>query len=231
MNNRTPILTLAAVAVVGGALFAIDVVSDPTAPTATAEAAVTAAPAPTETPPPETPPPPGAPPEDAEAPAVAEKVYAGRSSGNEVTVAIAVRDGRAVAYVCDGKTIEAWLEGTLEGDTLALTGPNEASITGTVTEDGASSFGTVGAGGKQWPYSAKAVQAPEGLYEGRADVRGVANRIGWIVVDGRQVGLRTQAGERLPAPPLDPQNPGAIVLGGTPVTVTTVTGDDDVVSP
>ena len=69
------------------------------------------------------------------APAVAEKAYTGRSAGNEVTVAIAVKDGKAVAYVCDGKKIEAWMEGTLAGDTLTLSGKT-SSITATVGRQG-----------------------------------------------------------------------------------------------
>ena len=45
-----------------------------------------------------------------------------------MTIAIAVKDGKAIAYVCDGKKIEAWLDGTLQGDTLALTGKGGASV-------------------------------------------------------------------------------------------------------
>ena len=64
-------------------------------------------------------------------PVVAEKAYTGRSSGDEVSVAIAVKDGRAVGYVCDGKKIESWLEGTLAGgDQLEL-----KSADGKVTVD------------------------------------------------------------------------------------------------
>jgi hypothetical protein len=60
--------------------------------------------------------PPGAAPDaPAAAPAVAEKAYTGRSASDEVTVAIAVKDGKAVAYVCDGDNVEAWLKGTLTG--------------------------------------------------------------------------------------------------------------------
>jgi hypothetical protein len=159
---------------------------------------------------------------------VQEKVYAGRSSGNEVTVAIAVRDGRAVAYICDGRKVEAWLEGTLQGGALSLQGPDGASITGTADEK--ASFGTVVAGGEDRPYAATGVQAPKGLYEGRADVRGVANRIGWIVLDdGTEVGLRRSGTDLLPAPALDPANPNGVLLDEVPVAVRPLTGSDRVV--
>jgi hypothetical protein len=217
MKLVAPILTIAAVAALGAGLMVVNVVNTPVADTAVAAVSAPAA-APTAPPPPADP---------AAAPAVAEKVYAGRSAKNEVTVAVAVKDGKAVAYLCDGKKIEAWLEGTLTGNELALTGPGGASLDGTVDEGGA--VGTVAAGGKSWPYEAKAVQAPEGLYAGRSDVRGVTNRIGWIVVDGTTTGLRRQGDAVVPAPPLDPANPGGVVVDGRPFPVTALTGADDVV--
>lgn len=221
MKLSGPIVTIAAVVALGAGLMAVNVAGTPVQETGvTAAAAPAAAPAPPGAPP-------AAPPEAADPPAVAEEVYAGRSTGKEVTVAIAVKDGKAVAYVCDGKRVEAWLEGTLTGDRLALTGPDGASLDGTVDEGSAS--GTVTARGKSWPYAAKAVQAPDGLYSGRSDVAGVANRIGWIVVDGTTTGLRRQGGEVLPAPPLDPANLGGVVVDGLPFPVTALTGADDVV--
>ena len=72
-------------------------------------------------------------PAPAAAPVVAEKAYTGRSAGNEVTVAIAVKDGKAVAYVCDGKKIEAWMEGTLAGGQLTLEGKT-GSLAATVSD-------------------------------------------------------------------------------------------------
>src|SRR6185503_14032415 len=106
MSRFAPLLTLLAVAVLGGALFTLNVVNSPANSTGTPSAATASLPP--AAPPPAAPPATSAPPAAA---AVAEKAYAGRSAGNEVTVAIAVKDGRAVGYVCDGKKVEAWLEG------------------------------------------------------------------------------------------------------------------------
>lgn len=209
MRIKAPLLTLAAAGVLAGGLLAADIAATPTAGTASAASTAPPAAAPTAAP--------------AVAPAVAppvvaQAVWAGWSAGREVTVAIAVKDGKAVGYVCDGKKIEAWLEGTLIGDKLSLKGSGGAALDGTATA--ASASGTVTAGGKSWPYTAKAVKAPEGLYQARANVRGVATRIGWIVVGGTRTGLQQSGDELRAAPPLDP---GGVIVDGTPVAVRTGT--------
>ncbi|HVH21391.1 MAG TPA: hypothetical protein VNA11_02945 [Pseudonocardia sp.] len=226
MKRFAPILTLVAVAVLGAALFVANVLSTPAPQTVAAPAPVAdGAPIPPGEPAPPAPPPPAPTPPP---PAVVEKIFTGRSAGNEVTVAVAVKDGRAVAYVCDGKKIEAWLEGTLVGDQLTLKGTKDAALAGIVSDTAA--LGIVAVGGKQWPYSAAGVQAPAGIYEGRANVRGVATRIGWIVDGKGQVtGNARPAGspEPVAAPPFDPAAPGAVIMDGAPVSVTTVGGDFD----
>ncbi|MFC4947586.1 hypothetical protein [Pseudonocardia sp. GCM10023141] len=224
MKRYGPLLTLLVVAVLGGLLFVVNRAGDPANNPAPAAAAAAPAAATTTAPPPAAAATPTKPPA-----AAVQRVYAGRSSGNEVTVAIAIKDGRAVAYVCDGKKVEAWLEGTVSGETLSLTGPNGATITGSASA--ANSLGTIAVGGKQWPYAAKTVDTPAGLYQGRADVKGVANRIGWIVLpDGTQTGIRYAGGERSPAPVLDPARPAAVTIDGVPVTVETLDGDSQVVA-
>jgi hypothetical protein len=217
MKKYGPLLTLLAVALLGGGLFAAAAVNNPAAQP-TAPAAPPAA-APADVPPPAAP--------AAAPPVVAEKAYTGRSSGDEVTVAIAVKDGRAVGYVCDGKKIEAWLEGTLTGDTLSLSGKT-SSITATMDEK--ATLGMITVDGKEWPFSAKGVVSPAGLYEGRGTLAGVATRVGWIVDDkGNVTGVQSGNGTREPAPPLDPANPGATTIDGTPVAVTAIAGDATVV--
>jgi hypothetical protein len=228
MRRFAPLLTLLAVAVLGGALLALNVLGNPANQAGKpAPAAAAPAPAPAAAPPTTAPAPPAS--DAPAAPAVAEKAYAGRSAGNEVTVAIAVKNGRAVGYICDGKKVEAWLEGTLSGSDLALKSKDGAStIEGTADEN--KSFGTVAVGGKQWPFAAQAANTPAGLYEGRAQVRGVVNRIGWIVLqDGTQTGLREQGTNKVPAPVLDPAHPEAVVIEGIPVAVRSIGGGDGVI--
>lgn len=222
MKSLGPLLTLVAVLALGATLFFVNSAADPANQPA---AAVGAAPAEV-APPPTT----AAAAPTAAAPAVAEKAYAGRTAGNELTIAVAVKDGRAVAYLCDGEKVEAWLEGTLSGSELSLENANgSATVTGTADEE--KSVGTVTVGEKSWPYAAKGVTAPAGLYEGRADVRGVANRVGWIILpDGEQTGIVKPAnGEPGPAPALDPARPGSVTIGGAPVTVKAIGGGDEVI--
>lgn len=230
MKRFAPLLTMAVIAALGVTLAVVNGLNDParTQDVAAAGALPAATPGPTPSPAaaPDPLPPTVTPTVDKDAPAIAEVAYVGRSSGNEVTVAVAVKDGRAVAYVCNGKQIEAWLEGTLQGDRLALQG-DDGGLTGTVTAGAA--LGSVTVGSTQWPFSAKVVQAPEGLYEGRANIDGVANRIGWIVIEGKQVGLRDAGGELVAAPPLDPTDLRGVSVDGVGFAVRAVTGADAVV--
>jgi hypothetical protein len=226
MRRFAPLLTLLAVVVLGGALLTVNLLGDPgnknAEPKPAAAAAAPATVQKAESAPPAAPAPPAA---------VAEKAYAGRSSGNEVTVAIALKDGHAVGYICDGKKTEAWLEGSVTGSDVSLkSADGKSTIVGTVDE--VKSLGTVAVGAKQWPFAANAASLPAGLYEGRVSVKGVLNRIGWIVLqDGTQTGLRRQGLEELAAPVLDPADPQAVTLEGVPVTVKTIGGGDTVVEP
>lgn len=137
-------------------------------------------------------------------PTLTEAVFTGRSSGNELTVAVGVKDGRAAGYLCDGNTVEAWLEGDLVGDQLTLHGRNADTVL-TATVDQRSVLGNLTAGGTVRPFSAQIATGPAGLFQSRRTVEGITTRIGWIVLpDGTQVGVRNRNSERGPAPPLDP---------------------------
>jgi hypothetical protein len=234
MKKYAPLATLVTVLLLGAGLVVVNMLNTPTAtPSAAAPAASAAsapaapappAPAPPDTPAPDAPPDAGAP----AAPVVAEKAYTGRSAGNEVTVAIAVKDGKSVAYVCDGKKLEAWMQGTLVGDQLTLQGKT-SSLTATVSEK--ATLGSVTVGGTEWPFAAKGVAAPAGLYEGRGILKGVAARVGWIVEEnGKVTGTANLAGTPEPAPPIDAADPASITVDGNVITVTAVGGTDTVVS-
>jgi hypothetical protein len=205
----------------------------PPVPVTAAPAAVTAAPDPA--------PPPGSPepaasasasaPEAAAAPQAAfptKAKFVGEASTAKgpIPIAITVDGGRAKAYVCDGKKIEAWLQGTAEKGVVELTGRKGARLSGRLVGDAVE--GTVElAGYPEWTFSARATKSTRaGLY--RASAGGTTT--GWIVRDdaGReQVGmLRDASGAERPAPALD--------LGGTapaaavPGTAAPVDGDTDV---
>lgn len=156
--------------------------------------------------------------------------FAGPTSGNEVAIAIADNDGKAAAYVCDGASIEAWMQGTVTGDSITRTGRNGSGLTGSLS--GTAVFGTVSAGSRgSLPFAAQESQPPAGVYQYRKEINGLATRVGWAVLpDGTQVGLATSGTTTSPAPQLDPAT-GAFTLGGTPLTASPVGGSDTVVGP
>jgi hypothetical protein len=134
--------------------------------------------------------------------------YAGRVKGGvHASVAISIHGTQAIAYACNGSSVEAWLKGTAAGGRLALTGKNGAVLTGNY--DSRRAFGNVSADGITYAFSVYTVKKPSGLYRATADVRGATIKAGWIVLpDGTQVGsLESNPDAAAPsataAPPLD----------------------------
>src|SRR3954451_8019660 len=68
----------------------------------------------------------------ASAPAPLEGGFAGRASNTASGLSIVVEGGRATAYVCDGNTLEVWLQGAIEEDRVELTSKAGSSLSGTV---------------------------------------------------------------------------------------------------
>jgi hypothetical protein len=218
MRTRGPLITMAAVGVLAVIVLVVSMVRTP----APAPAAASAAPEP----------PPRAlvntaPPTTSAAPA-REAVYVGHSSGNEITVAVAVSGEEASAYICDGKRIESWMEGTVSGEQVTVQGKNGAQLTATLTDNAA--LGSVTVADEQLPFSAAAAGPPAGIYEGKATVDGKPNRVGWIVLpSGRQVGINNVGGNRAPAPELDPNDIDGFRIKGVQVEVQRIGGGDPVV--
>jgi hypothetical protein len=127
--------------------------------------------------------------------------YAGSVDGGQASVAIVVRNGVAVAYLCDGSRTEAWLQGPASDGALSLTGAHEASLRGTFGNGVAK--GTVIAAGRKWTFTIRVVKPPSGLYRAAATVRNAQVVGNWIVVNGKQVGLLEVGDETEPAPLVD----------------------------
>ncbi len=161
---------------------------------------------------------------------VVEAVYAGTSSGDQVTLAVATDGDSAAAYVCNGRTVEAWLQGSVNGNQVTLSGRGGASLAGSLS--GLAMFGTVTvSAGQSFPFSAELSPRPAGVYQARITVNGLATRIGWAVLpDGTQLGVAVAGTAKSPAPPLDLGN-DSFVLGGATFTAAPVAGDDTVVTP
>ncbi|MFC6081410.1 hypothetical protein [Sphaerisporangium aureirubrum] len=135
--------------------------------------------------------------------------YAGVAQRNGGLIAISVKNGKAVAYFCDGR-IEAWLKGTAQDNTITLTGKN--SVITAALGDGKAQ-GRVQVGSGKWRFAAPLVKKPSGLYRATAVVRGARVVGGWIKLpDGQQVGVVNIAGTPSPAPTLTPGSP--VTVGG-----------------
>jgi len=145
---------------------------------------------------------------------VPDASYAGRTDDDSSAVALTLRDGRAIAYFCDGRVKESWLKGDVHGDgTMKLTGTDGSVLNGTL-EEGKRVRGTVDVGGGHYAFTADRAEKPSGLYRATATVRGAKVDGGWIVLpDGRQVGVVTRGGQPSAAPEIDPAT-GAVTVDG-----------------
>lgn len=132
-----------------------------------------------------------------------ETAYTGyTSTGRRMSVAVVVQGDRAVAYVCDGADVEAWLQGSAADDRVELSRADGTRLTGTRGEGKLT--GTVWVNDRSYRFSAAVAGPPAGLYESRAGTDGRTDRIGWIVQpDGSQVGIRTADGRSQTAPQLN----------------------------
>ncbi|WP_328470161.1 hypothetical protein OHA21_03795 [Actinoplanes sp. NBC_00393] len=148
---------------------------------------------------------------------------AGEVADDGGTLAVSIRDGKAIAYVCDGNRVEEWLQGTARGGVLSLKGKGGGKITGTF--DARRAKGKITVEGDTKDFALGLVKKPSGLYRTAARVRGAQLNGSWIVLpNGRQVGVLTEDGVPAPAPSLDVTN-RTTTVDGTTLTATTIDVD------
>ena len=229
MKHRSPLVTLAAVALAFAIMFTVNMLSGPpgsssagtAGPSAapTTGAATSPSPQPTKT-------------------AVAtssvsasesvednkfpEKVvYAGRTDDGSTTIAVAVLGDQAAAYLCDGRSVESWFRGTVEGADVSLKSKSGATLEATL--DGDHIKGTVEIKNDTQKFEINEANKPAGLYR----ARGSKATIGWIVLeDGSQVGVQTTGTDSSAAPQLDPENP-QVTVDGESLNAALVNGDEE----
>ena len=160
--------------------------------------------------------------------------FAGRVGGGGGSVAVSVHGDKAIAYVCNGSTVEGWMRGKVENGKLTLTGKNQTHLTasyhaGKVTGD-------VKAHGTDYSFSvptvSKSSSKSSGLYQATAVVQGKTIKAGWIVLrDGTQIGSVEEdesAENAVTAPKLDVATMtariGNVVLHAVPVSGVTGSG-------
>ncbi len=218
MKFKAPLVTLGAGLVVAGVLYTLnvdlsnDVARNKAAANQTTTAAAPASRQPAADPPPSSAPASSAPVGDGSGNAGQQGTvtYAGSVDGGAASLAIVVNNGKAIAYVCDGKKVEAWLNGTMANGQVDLTGPG-GSLKGSY--GGGQVKGIVAAGVKSWGFTLKPATAPSGLYRSAAALRSKLDA-SWVVLpDGRQVGVQKKNGETSEAPPFDVNSKTATVDG------------------
>jgi hypothetical protein len=149
-------------------------------------------------------------------------VYAGHAAKDGPALAVAILDGDAAAYFCDGVSAEAWMKGSAKDGEISLSGSHGASIDGRLR--GNTLTGQVTVDDQSYQFTIRPADPPAGLY--RADVGNGDTTIGWIVLpDGSQVGIQNSDGETEPAPELPPG--GTVDVNGQSVEPRVVQGDAD----
>lgn len=220
MKISGPLLTLGAVAVLGVGILLVNISKEDPAPpasptnptTTTAAAATPAAPPPA----PATPPPPAFP---------AKADYVGKvpTANGTITLEISVQGDKAIAYACDGNTVESWLRGSAVNGAVSLANKDKTSrLEGRL--EGSAIVGTLWIGEKKWDFNAPAAQPPAGLYV----YENAGVRSSWIVdADGGVTGVQRQEdGTTAPAPRLTTD--GIAVIDGLTIKAIRVQGDSDV---
>ena len=205
MRRNTPLITLLTGAALGVVLLVANMLATPSgkpasysaaaAPATSAPAPATSAPAPaTSAPAQATESSPAAPAPSSPSPSPTsvttspvKATYAGRVGGGGGSVAVSIHGSRAIAYVCNGSTVEAWFKGTAVNGVLIMTGKNHSHFS--AIYDFGKVTGDVLAHGTDYSFSVPVVRKPSGLYRATAVVRGATIKAGWIVLsDGTQVG-------------------------------------------
>ncbi|UUO00982.1 hypothetical protein M4D79_20035 [Mycolicibacterium novocastrense] len=213
MRTRGPLITLGAVAALAAALWLGNVSQEqaPAAAPATEAVATSSAPAPAKVPqPPAT-----------GFPARADYLGTVPTATGEITLEISVDGDQALAYACDGDSLEVWLRGDAADGVVNLTSKDKTGVLDGHL-DGNAMVGLLTIGEKNWVFTAPAAEAPAGLY--RYEREGV--RSSWIVdEDGEVTGvLRRSDGSLGRAPVL--ATDGTAVIDGQRVRAVRVGGGD-----
>jgi hypothetical protein len=146
-------------------------------------------------------------------PAAAIGVFSGLTNTSGIGLSFVLDGGKAVAYVCDGRTFEIWMQGVVNGDQVTMSGPGNASLTGVA--NGQALSGRITTSGGQIDFLARQAAPPAGVYKAEIQINGQDAYLGWAVLpDGSQLGAINSGQGVTPAPPL------TIDTSTTPVSAT-----------
>jgi hypothetical protein len=227
VKHRSPLLTLAAVAVAFAIMFTVNMLASPpgssSTGTATPAAPTTASTSPgsQETATAAASPSPSATKSAEDSKFPQKVVYAGRAEDGAGAIAVAVLGTQAAAYFCDGRSVESWFRGTVTGSDISLKSKDGATLQASL--DGDHLKGSLRIKNERVRFEINKAKKPAGLYR----ARGSKTTIGWIVLeDGSEVGVQTTGQDSTPAPELDPENP-QVTVDGTELDAAPVNGDED----
>jgi hypothetical protein len=227
VKHRSPLLTLAAVAVAFAIMFTVNMLASPpgssSTGTATPAAPTTAStrPGSQETGTAAASPSPSATKSAEDSKFPQKVVYAGRAEDGAGAIAVAVLGTQAAAYFCDGRSVESWFRGTVTGSDISLKNKDGATLQASL--DGDHLKGSLRIKNERVRFEINEAKKPAGLYR----ARGSKTTIGWIVLeDGSEVGVQTTGQDSTPAPELDPENP-QVTVDGTELDAAPVNGDED----
>jgi len=227
VKHRSPLLTLAAVAVAFAIMFTVNMLASPpgssSTGTATPAAPTTASTSPgsQETATAAASPSPSATKSAEDSKFPQKVVYAGRAEDGAGAIAVAVLGTQAAAYFCDGRSVESWFRGPVTGSDISLKSKDGATLQASL--DGDHLKGSLRIKNERVRFEINEAKKPAGLYR----ARGSKTTIGWIVLeDGSEVGLQTTGQDSTPAPELDPENP-QVTVDGQELDAAPVNGDED----
>jgi TIR domain len=128
-------------------------------------------------------------------------VFSGQTDASGIGLSFVLEGGKASVYVCDGRTYEIWMNGTVDGDQVSMSGPGKSSLTGVVNQQALS--GQISTPTGQLAFLAQAAPPPSGIYWAEIEINGSEAYVGWAVLpDGTQRGVINTGQGTSPAPPL-----------------------------
>jgi hypothetical protein len=228
VKHRSPLITLAAVAVAFAIMFIVNMSVSPPRGSSTGTATPPPAPAPaastgpsaqvTETTTASTSASPTKSVEESKFPN--KIVYAGHAEDGGA-IAVAVLGTRAAAYFCDGHSVESWFKGAVQGGDISLKSKDGGTLQASL--DGDHLKGLLRIKSQRMRFEINEAKKPAGIYR----ARGSKTTIGWIVLeDGSEVGVQTTSQNSTAAPELDPDDP-QVTVDGKKLDAAPINGDED----
>jgi hypothetical protein len=148
-------------------------------------------------------------------------VYAGHAEDGAGAIAVAVLGTRAAAYFCDGHSVESWFKGAVQGGDISLKSKDGGTLQASL--DGDHLKGSLRIKSQRMRFEINEAKKPAGIYR----ARGSKTTIGWIVLeDGSEVGVQTTSQNSTAAPELDPDNP-QVTVDGKKLDAAPINGDED----